>query len=41
MNVRYGGKQLMMDVRSVGFEKPPGGSIGSDFHVLQDHTNCC
>lgn len=31
----------MSDVRHVGFVMPPGGSIGSDFHVLQDHTYCC
>lgn len=25
----------------VGFEVPPGGSIGSPYHVLNDHTYCC
>ena len=25
----------------VGFETPPGGEIGSDKHVLNDHTYCC
>ena len=25
----------------VGFEKPPGGEIGSPNHVLNDHTYCC
>ena len=25
----------------VGFETPPGGDIGSDKHVLNDHTYCC
>ena len=25
----------------VGFEKPPGGEIGSTSHVLNDHTYCC
>ena len=25
----------------VGFEKPPGGDIGSNRHVLNDHTYCC
>ena len=25
----------------VGFEKPPGGEIGSDKHVLNAHTYCC
>ena len=28
-------------VRPVGFEKPPGGEIGSNKHVLNDHTYCC
>jgi hypothetical protein len=25
----------------VGFEKPPGGEIGSHYHILNDHTYCC
>lgn len=25
----------------VGFEKPPGGEIGSPNHVLNDHSYCC
>lgn len=25
----------------VGFEKPPGGEIGSNKHVLNDHYYCC
>lgn len=25
----------------VGFEVPPGGEIGSPYHVLNDHTYCC
>ena len=25
----------------VGFDVPPGGEIGSDKHVLNDHTYCC
>lgn len=25
----------------VGFEVPPGGEIGSKYHVLNDHTYCC
>ena len=25
----------------VGFEKPPGGEIGSNMHVLNDHSYCC
>ena len=25
----------------VGFDVPPGGEIGSDLHVLNDHTYCC
>lgn len=25
----------------VGFETPPGGEIGSPYHVLNDHTYCC
>lgn len=25
----------------VGFEKPPGAEIGSDLHVLNDHSYCC
>ena len=25
----------------VGFEKPPGGEVGSANHVLNDHTYCC
>jgi hypothetical protein len=25
----------------LGFEKPPGGEIGSANHVLNDHTYCC
>ena len=25
----------------VGFETPPGGKIGSDKHILNDHTYCC
>jgi len=25
----------------VGFKTPPGGEIGSDKHVLNDHTYCC
>lgn len=28
-------------VFEVGFKKPPGGEIGSDKHVLNDHTYCC
>lgn len=28
-------------VAPVGFEKPPGGEIGSAHHVLNDHTYCC
>lgn len=30
-----------MNVRPVGFEKPPGAEIGSANHVLNDHTYCC
>jgi hypothetical protein len=26
---------------SVGFEKPPGGEIGSSTHLYNDHTYCC
>ena len=25
----------------VGYQKPPGGEIGSNVHVLNDHTYCC
>jgi len=25
----------------LGFKNPPGGKIGSDKHVLNDHTYCC
>lgn len=25
----------------VGFQTPPGGDIGSDKHILNDHTYCC
>merc|ERR1712032_839258 len=25
----------------VGFKQPPGGELGSDKHVLNDHTYCC
>lgn len=25
----------------VGFAKPPGGQIGSNTHVLNEHTYCC
>jgi len=25
----------------VGFDVPPGGEIGSNKHVLNDHTYCC
>ena len=25
----------------VGFELPPGGELGSPYHVLNDHTYCC
>ena len=32
----FGGQVL-----HVGFETPPGGEIGSDVHVLNDHTYCC
>ena len=28
-------------VFNLGFEKPPGGEIGSPYHVLNDHTYCC
>jgi len=28
-------------VFGVGFETPPGGEIGSNKHVLNDHTYCC
>jgi hypothetical protein len=28
-------------VMHLGFEKPPGGEIGSPNHVLNDHTYCC
>ena len=24
-----------------GFSKPPGGEIGSPYHVFNDHTYCC
>jgi len=26
---------------AVGFELPPGGEIGSPYHVLNDHSYCC
>lgn len=32
---------LKAPVFSVGFEVPPGGEIGSPYHVLNDHTYCC
>lgn len=25
----------------VGFETPPGGNVGSPYHVLNDHSYCC
>lgn len=28
-------------ITEAGFEKPPGGEIGSSKHVLNDHTYCC
>lgn len=28
-------------VNHLGFTVPPGGEIGSDKHVLNDHTYCC
>jgi hypothetical protein len=28
-------------VAPVGFEVPPGGEIGSNKHVLNDHSYCC
>jgi len=28
-------------VHKLGFDTPPGGKIGSDQHVLNDHTYCC
>ena len=28
-------------VFEVGYQTPPGGDIGSDRHVLNDHTYCC
>jgi len=28
-------------VSPVGFQTPPGGEIGSNTHVLNDHTYCC
>lgn len=28
-------------VTPVGFEVPPGGEIGSETHILNDHTYCC
>ena len=32
---------FMNVVNSLGFESPPGAPIGSDAHVLHDHTYCC
>lgn len=32
----FGGK-----VFHTGFQTPPGGEIGSDLHVFNDHTYCC
>jgi hypothetical protein len=28
-------------INSIGFDTPPGGEIGSDKHVLNDHMYCC
>ena len=28
-------------VTPVGFEVPPGAEIGSETHILNDHTYCC
>lgn len=28
-------------VRAVGFNKPPGGDVGSKNHALNAHTYCC
>jgi len=28
-------------VWNVGFEKPPGAEIGSQYHMLNDHDYCC
>ena len=37
----YVGGMGMEHVFGVGFETPPGGEIGSNRHVLNDHTYCC
>lgn len=28
-------------INKLGFDTPPGGEIGSPYHVLNDHTYCC
>lgn len=28
-------------VANVGFDKPPGGEIGSTHHIMNEHTYCC
>lgn len=35
------GPKLPGLIFDVGFETPPGGEIGSPYHVLNDHTYCC
>ena len=33
--------QIVESFDRLGFKNPPGGKIGSDKHVLNDHTYCC
>ena len=41
MGIPVGQGDLGGVVFPVGFQKPPGGEIGSPNHVLNDHTYCC
>ena len=40
LGVKIGSWYLNM-VHKLGFDTPPGGKIGSEKHVLNDHTYCC
>jgi len=35
------GPRLPGQIFDVGFATPPGGEVGSPYHVLNDHTYCC
>ena len=41
LSLGMGKFQIVESFDRLGFKNPPGGKIGSDKHVLNDHTYCC